>query len=147
MPEADEGPLGPQMESRLREELDAVHPPFSSPRYLSARRRPVAWRLAPAALAAAIFGIIGLTAYAGSPNPVVWTEHVFTVIRPAAASPTPPASPAPASPSAKPSPTPTEHESPEPSGSPEPRESPEPSGSPEPRESPEPSGDAGGGDH
>jgi hypothetical protein len=135
MPGADKDPLGPDMEERLRRELDAVQPRFSSPRYLSAGRRPGVWRFAPAALAAAIVGIVGLAAFAGSPNPVVWTEHVVTVLHPQTS---PTATPAAASP--MPSPSSEGHETPEPSESAEPKDSPEPSGSPEPRESPEPSG-------
>jgi uncharacterized membrane protein YgcG len=135
MPGADQGPLGPDMEERLRRELDAVQPMFSSPRYLSTTRRPAALRFAPVALAAAVLGILGLTAYAGSPNPRVWTEHVFSVIHPQA-SPTP----SQASPSAQPSPTDERHETPEPSETAEPKGSPEPNESPEPNQSPEPSG-------
>lgn len=142
MPDTDQGPLGPEIEERLRRELDAITPQFSSPRYLTAGRRPFAWRLAPVALAAALVGIVGLTAYAGSPNPIVWTQHVFTVIHPAAASP----KPAEPTTGTSPSPTPGERESPEPSQSPEPNESPEPKQSPEPRESPEPSGGGSGGE-
>lgn len=133
MPGTEPEPFGQAMEERLRRELDAVQPKFSSPRYLTHVRRPVAWRLAPAALVAALVGIVGLAAYSGSPNPAVWTQHIFSVGHQASPTPTGLASP-------KPSPTPVERESSEPSESPEPHESPEPSGSPEPRESPEPSG-------
>lgn len=134
MPGTEPEPFGQAMEERLRRELDAVQPQFSSPRYLTHVRRPVAWRLAPAALAAALVGIVGLAAYSGSPNPAVWTQHIFSVGH--EASPTP-------NELASPKSSPVERESPEPSESPEPHESPEPSGSPEPRESPEPSGGGG----
>jgi len=136
MPGADQGPLGPDMEERLRRELDAVQPMFSSPRYLSTNRRPAALRFAPVALAAAVLGILALTAYAGSPNPRVWTEHVFAVVHPAKASPTPNE----VSPRPQPSPTEDRHETPEPTETAEPRESPGPHESPEPNQSPEPSG-------
>ena len=133
MPGTEPEPFGQAMEDRLRRELDAVQPKFSSPRYLTHVRRPVAWRLAPAALVAALVGIVGLAAYSGSPNPAVWTQHIFSVGHQASPTPSVPAS-------TKPSPTPVERESPEPSESAEPHESPEPNQSPEPRESPEPSG-------
>lgn len=132
-----------ELRRRLREDLDRVQPRFSSPRYLTTSTRPLAWRLAPAVLAVAAVGMLGLTAYSGSANPVVWTERVVTVIRPAATSPAP-------------TKTPDEHrespdsnrggstESPEPRESPEPNESPEPAESPEPGESPTPSGDDSG---
>ena len=76
-------PLGPGFEWRLRHAMDRVQPRFSSPRYaaLSARsRRP--WRLAPIALAAAMAGVLALSAYAatGSANPVEWTRQAVTVI-------------------------------------------------------------------
>ena len=127
MPGTEPEPFGQAMEERLRRELDAVQPQFSSPRYLTHVRRPVAWRLAPAALAAALVGIVGLAAYSGSPNPAVWTQHIFSVGH--EASPTP-------NELASPKSSPVERESPEPSESPEPHESPEPSGSPEPRDRP-----------
>lgn len=133
MPGTEPEPFGQAMEERLRRELDAIQPKFSSPRYLTHVRRPVAWRLAPAALVAALVGIVGLAAYSGSPNPAVWTQHIFSVGHQASPTPNGLAGP-------KSSPTPVERESPEPSESPEPHESPEPGGSPEPRESPEPSG-------
>ena len=146
MPSADENPLGPDFERALRGELDAVRPPFTSPRYAAARPRGLGWRLAPAALAVALVGILGLTAFAatGSPNPAVWTRRVITIINTGQSSPTPSPSPTEnegtgAGPTASPEPT----ERPEPSESPEPRETPEPRESAEPRQSPEPSG----GDH
>ena len=132
-----------ELRRRLREELDRVRPRFSSPRYLAARPRPAVWRLAPAVLAVAAVGMLGLTAYSGSANPVVWTEHVVTVIHPATTS-------------SAPTNTPDEHrespdssrgrsaESPEPRESPEPNESPEPAESAEPEETPTPSDDDSG---
>ena len=152
MPSADENPLGPDFERALRGELDAVRPPSTSPRYAAARPRALGWRLAPAALAVALVGILGLTAFAatGSANPAVWTRRVITIINTGQSSPNPSPSPTEnegtgagptASPEPSESPEPTER--PEPSRSPEPRETPEPRESAEPRESPEPSG----GDH
>jgi hypothetical protein len=143
MPKTDGGPFGPEFERRLHRELDRVQPRFSSPRYLTATRRPIAWRLAPVALVISLVGILGLSAYAatGSPNPVVWTEHVVTVIRPSTATPTPVTSPD--GHRGGPAATPSQHSSNE--RSPEPSERPEPTDSPEPKESPEPSGDTSGG--
>jgi hypothetical protein len=104
----------------LHAELDRVEPPWSSPRYLTAKSRPTGWMFAPAALGVAAGAMVALTVYAGSPNPVVWTQHVVTVVHPAQASPTP-------TPSAVPSPTPAQHVSnPTPSEPPEQHESPEP---------------------
>ena len=144
MPGADRGPLGPELEERLRGELDAVQPRFSAPRYLAHGRRPVAWRVAPAAFVAAILGIAGLSAYAGSPNPRVWTEHVFAVIGVSPESTNHQRSQGPST--VSPKPTPTERESPEPNESPEPRESPEPNESPKPSGGESGSGDGGTGD-
>jgi outer membrane biosynthesis protein TonB len=129
---------------RLLAELDRVEPRWSSPRYLTAKTRPVLWRLTPAGLAVAIGGIVALTAYAGSPNPAVWTQHVVTVVHQAQASPTP--TPTPAQPVSNPTPSepPEQHESPEPSQPPEQHESPEPTQSPEPHDSTEPSGEHSG---
>jgi uncharacterized membrane protein YgcG len=147
MSKTEGDPLIPNLERRLRSELDRVQPRFSPPRYLLATRRPFIWRLAPAALAASLLGILSLSAYAatGSPNPVVWTEHVVTVIRPNPATPTPVTSPT--QHRGGPATTPSQHDanerSPEPSGRPEPTEQPEP-------KSPEPSGEhsgGGSGDH
>lgn len=144
LPDADD-----ELTRRLREELDRVEPRFSSPRYLTAPRRPSAWRLAPAALAAAVLGMVGLAAYSGSANPVVWTEHVVTIMRPAAASPTP-TKPAEdehhETPRANPAESPEPRKSPEPSGSAEPRESPEPGQSPQPEPSDDHSGSGSSGD-
>ena len=148
MPKTEGDPLGPEFERRLRGELDRVRPPFSSPRYLARGGRPIALRVAPAVLALSLVGILGLSAYAatGSPNPVVWTEHVVTVIHPNPASPTP--SPTTqqnqGGPAATPGQDDNRHGSPRPTERPEPSESPEPSGQPSPNESPEPSGDHSG---
>ena len=141
--------LSPRLRDRLRRELDRVQPRFSSPRYLAARRPRIMWRLAPAALAAAVVGMLALTAYAGSPNPVVWTERVVTVIHPAAASPTPVQAPDEHRQTPRPNPaaTPDRHESPEPKESPEPRDSPEPGESPEPSDDHSASADSSGSDH
>ena len=78
MPNADDDQLGPELEERLRGELDRVQPRYSSPRYVAASRRPIIWRVAPAALVVGVLGILGLSGYVktGSPNPVVWTERV-----------------------------------------------------------------------
>lgn len=151
----DGGGLGPRLEQRLRDELDRVQPRFSSPRYLSARRRPAVLRFAPAVLVATLVAMLGLTAYAGSPNPRVWTERVVNVIHPTSPSPAPQQSPAQHEQSPEASESPTQHESPEPSESPESNQSPEAHESPEPHQSPEPSGshespepsDGGGGSH
>lgn len=145
MPRTDTDPLGDGLKRRLRAELDRVQPPFSSPRYLSSSRHRVAvWRVAPAALAAAIVGMLGLTAYAatGSPNPVVWTQHIVTRIAPNSA----PSEPTLATPGVTPSPhqvpaapAPPTHEA-------EPTERPEPSEEPQATPSPEHDSGGGGGD-
>jgi outer membrane biosynthesis protein TonB len=154
MRNGDDGGLDPRLEQRLRDELDGVQPRFSSPRYLSARRRPAVLRAAPAVLVATVIAMLGLTAYAGSPNPQVWTERVVNVIHPTSPSPLPQQSPAHEQ-SPEPSESPEQHQSPEPSEKPEPSESPGAQESPEPHESPVPSGshespepsDGGGGSH
>jgi hypothetical protein len=151
MPKSDD-PLGPLFEQHLRAELDRVRPRFSPPRYVAPHRLG-AWRLAPAALAIGVAGILGLTAYAatGSPNPAVWTEHVVTVIHQAPSSPTaeptqPSSEPKAAPPVApKQTKTPQPPEQAEPTEQPEPTNRPEPSESPEPSHSPEPSGGGHGG--
>ena len=135
MPDADE-----ELRRRLREELDRVRPLYSQPRYLSFRGRPLAWRLAPLVLASAMLAIVGLTAYAGSPNPVVWSQDVVNVVHPSESTPTP--TQAPSEPTEKPEPA----ENAEPTESPEQHESPEPSQSPEPSGSPE-QHEGGGDDH
>jgi outer membrane biosynthesis protein TonB len=138
MRKGDDGGLDTRLEQRLRDELDSVQPRFSSPRYLSSQRRPVLLRLAPAVLAATLVAMLGLTAYAGSPNPVVWTERVVNIVHPTVAtSPSPEQSPAQHTQNPQPSEKPEQRESPEPSENP--GESPEPQESPEPSQSPEPS--------
>ncbi|HET7419950.1 MAG TPA: hypothetical protein VFL27_06180 [Candidatus Dormibacteraeota bacterium] len=140
MPRTDTDPLGDGLKWRLRAELNRVQPPYSSPRYLvSARHRVAVWRVAPAALAAAIVGMLGLTAYAatGSPNPVVWTQQIMTRIQPNSAPESTPATPGftPTSRAVPPAPAPPTHEA-------EPTEQPEPSE--EPQASPSPEHDSGG---
>jgi len=127
--------LGPGFAGRLRSELDRVQPAWSSPRYLGPARRFGAWRVAPAALAIALTGLLGLTAFAatGSANPAVWTERVVTVIHPAAPTATPESTPSPTQPQAAPPVQPTEK--------PEPSDRPEQTSSPQPIESPEPGDD------
>lgn len=137
MPNTDPGGLDPGLKARLRAELDRIRPPATSPRYLALGRSLRAGRLAPVALAATFTGILALTAVAatGSPNPVVWSQRVQTVINPPSPSPTNEESPtAPQSHTDEQSPA--AHQE-----SPEPTERPEPAKSPEPAESPEPSGD------
>lgn len=140
MPSTDDDPLGPELETRLRGELDAVRPLYSSPRYQAARRRPLALRFAPALLAVSLVGILSLSAFAatGSPNPVVWTQRFVTVINTGQTTPTPTPTHR-ATPPATPSESPEPSETQEPAESPEPRESPEPQEPAQPRESPEPS--------
>ena len=133
-------PLGPELQNRLRAELDRVQPRFSSPRYLKSQPRPLAWRFAPAALVASVISMLALSAYVatGSPNPADWGHEVVTIIQTGSTTPTPTVhptltpTPTPAEPTEKPSQEPNEHESPEPT---EPAE----------HQSPEPSGDASGG--
>lgn len=147
MPKTEADPLGFQLKWRLRAELDRVRPRYSPPRYLSPVRNSVAvWRIAPAALATAIVGMLGLTAFAatGSPNPVVWTQQIVTRLEPTAApvpndetqSPTPSSQPAPAAPA------PPTHQV-------QPTEQAEPSEEPHATPAPEPGsgGDGGGDDH
>jgi hypothetical protein len=145
MPRTDTDPFGDGLRRRLRAELDRVQPPSSSPRYLvSARHRVAVWRVAPAALAAAVVGMLGLTAYAatGSPNPVVWTQHIMIRIEPNSASPeTTPATQGltPSSHPATAAPAPATHEA-------RPTERPEPSEKPQATPSPEHDSRGGGGD-
>lgn len=131
MPNTDPGGLGPGLKARLHAELDRIRPPSTSPRYLASRVPLRAWRLAPVALAVACTGILALTAAAatGSPNPVVWTQRVQTVINPP--SPSPAAEESPAAPQSH-----SEEQAPPPR-----QQSPEATERPEPAESPEPSGD------
>lgn len=128
--------MDPTLKARLRRELDRMVPRPVAPRYATSRAPVAAWRLAPVALAVAFTGILALTAFAatGSPNPVVWTQRVQTVINPPA--------PTPADEGTSP-PQPEHHATaapapPKQAESPEPSERPEPAQSPEPRESPEP---------
>ena len=91
-------------------------------------------------------GLVALTAFVatGSPNPVVWSERIVTVIEPASAPQATPPSVASQTPSPREAvapPPPTHHETPQA----EPSEKPEASPTPEAHESPEPSGDGGGG--
>ena len=148
MPNADDDQLGPELEERLRGELDRVQPRYSSPRYVAASRRPIIWRVAPAALVVGVLGILGLSGYVktGSPNPVVWTERVVTVVHPNTASPAPGRSPGEheSGPATTPAHNPEHKASPAPTEKPESGQSPEPSGSPEAHESPESSNDHSG---
>ena len=131
MPNTDPGGLDSGLKARLRAELDRIQPPATPPRYLGSRWSFRTWRLAPVALAAAFTGILALTGVAatGSPNPVVWSQRVQTVINPPSPSPTNEESPAPAQ-------SHTEEQAP--AGH---QESPEPAESAGPAESPEPPGD------
>ena len=135
MPRTDTDPLGDGLKWRLRAELNRVQPGYSSPRYLApARHRVVVWRVAPAALAVAVAGMLGLTAFAatGSPNPVVWTQHIMTRIEPNTElqpSPTPPTA-TPPSRAVPAVPAPPTHQV-EPSEKPEPSENPHATPSPE----------------
>lgn len=132
--------MDPTLKARLRSELDRMVPRPVAPRYATSRAPAAAWRLAPVVLAIAFTGILALTAFAatGSPNPVVWTQRVQTVINPPAPTPADEGAP-PQQPehhaTAAPAP-PKQQESPEPS------ERPAPAQSPQPRESPEPGEDA-----
>ena len=141
----DQDPMPDAIRWRLRAELDRVRPLHSSPRYPAARRVG-SWRLAPAGLAAGVVGLVALSAFAatGSPNPVVWSERIVTVIEPASTPQATPPSVASQTPSPREAvapPPPTHHETPQA----EPSEKPEASPTPEAHESPEPSGDGGGG--
>lgn len=135
MPKIDPDAMDPTLVARLRRELDRVRPRLVAPRYASSTAPVGAWRLAPVVLALAFTGILALTAFAttGSPNPVVWTHRVQTVINPPAPIPTDEGVPPP-QPEHKstPAPAPPKHEE-----SPEPSQRPQPTESPEPRESPE----------
>jgi uncharacterized membrane protein YgcG len=154
MPSAEHGPLGPELESRLRAELDAVRPPNSSPRYLAARPLSFGIRLAPAVLAVAVVTFVSLTAFAatGSFNPAAWTQRVITIVNTGHASPSHTPSPSDHGlPATNPTPAPYTSPSAGPSEKPEPAESPgttgsgEPSETPAPQESPEPSSDGSDG--
>jgi len=143
MPKTEGDPLGPGFERRLRGELDRVQPRFSSPRYLARPRRRIALRIAPAVLAVSLVGILGLSAYAatGSPNPVVWTEHVVTVIHPNPTTTTPSATPQEHRGVTDATPSQQENRT----SSPQPTQRPEPSDRAEPAESPEPTDHSGDG--
>jgi hypothetical protein len=143
MPSTDTDPLGDGLKRRLRAELDRVQPPSSSPRYLvSPRHRVPVWRFAPAALAVAVVGMLGLTAYAatGSPNPVVWTQHIMNRMEPNSPESTP----------ATPGLTPSSHPEPaapaQPTHEAQPTERPEPSEVPHATPTPETDSGGGGGD-
>ena len=132
MPKTDPETFGADFSARLRQEMDRIEPPGGTPRYISmaGAGRLSALRLAPFALAIALTGILGLTAWAatGSTNPSVWTNRVETVIAPPspAAGPSPTGTPpekqrsAPAAPPRQASPVPSER--PEPTNSPEPED-------------------------
>ena len=162
MPIAENGPLGPGFERRLKAALDSALPPSplaSSARYRAGARRPVRpWRYAPA-LAGVAAAAMALTAAAatGSPNPMVWTERAGSAIQ--SVSHVPGAGPrAPQSPRPEPShqgssgqgpgrATPSSGRDVDPSPAPEPTDNPEASPGPEASPSPEPSSDHSGGDH
>ncbi|HSP10153.1 MAG TPA: hypothetical protein VLU92_11215 [Candidatus Dormibacteraeota bacterium] len=152
MSKTEGDPLGPAFTWRLRSALDRVTPPRTPPRYLSASiARSAPLRFAPAALAAALAGVVVLAAFAttGSANPVVWTQRAVSSIESAghtpAVVPGPESSPSPGteSPQAPAVAAPTHAPEHEGSPQPEPSEAPERSPSPQPRESPEPVGHSG----
>ena len=140
MPSTDPDPLGDGFKWRLRAELNRIRPPYSSPRYVSGARHHIgAWRLAPAALAVAFVGMLGLTAFAatGSPNPAVWTQQIVTRIDPSpVSSPSPVASDSPSPHVAAPAP-PTQRAEPTPRTEPSQR----------PEGTPSPEHESGDGDH
>lgn len=146
MPSTDPEGLDPGLKARLHAELDRIRPPAAVPRYMRASSAVRAWRLAPVVLAGAFVGILALTAAAatGSPNPVVWTQRVQTVMHPTSPSPEVEESPAAPQSHAEEVTPPAQHESPEPSAQPEPREGAETPNPAQPAESPEPSGDHSG---
>ena len=139
MPKTEGDLLGRDFARRLRAELDRLRPLYSSPRYMSPMRRPL--RFAPVGLCAAVAGILALSGFVatGSPNPVVWTQRVVTVIE----APSSTGAPPPAAPSHSGERIDSRGGS-EPRESPEAAESQEPAESPEPRESPEPADDHSG---
>ena len=147
MPTTDGDSLGPTLRWRLHRELDRVQPRFSPPRYRSAGPSLVrTWRFAPAALGVSLVSILALSAFlaTGSANPVVWTQHVVTVIE---SNPTPSPEASPVQPKAAPQVGPVhvpQHQAPVTSQPPEHSETPEPRPSSEPSESPEPSDDHSG---
>lgn len=145
MPSAEDDGLDAELERRLRRELDAIPPRIARARYLDARR-PIIWRLAPAALAAALVGVLAISGYAetGSTNPAVWRDRAVNLIRPA--------NPGPASQEnenlSQTTPVPTHesqsHPSPLPSQRAEPNESPNARESPDPQNSSQPADDHSG---
>jgi hypothetical protein len=147
MSKTERDPLGPAFSWRLRAALDRVVPPQVPPRYQSAKHAPAPLRFAPAALAAAVAGIVALAAFAttGSANPVVWTQRVTSTIGSAghapSAVPSPEESPTPQTESPHPPAAAPPAHTPEHEASPHPSEAPERSSSPAPRESPAPSDD------
>jgi len=154
MPRTEQDPLGPGFEWRLRHALNRVQPRFSTPRYASGPAPSVrSWRLAPAALALGLVGVLSMSAYAatGSPNPAVWTRQAVTVIQSAGHAPatvpgteaTPP--PVKASPHAGVGTAPTHTPEQESTPRPEPSDSPRPSSRPEPSDSPDPRDRSGSG--
>jgi hypothetical protein len=149
MSKTEDDPLGPAFTWRLRSALDRVAPPHTPPRYLSASiARPAPFRFAPAALAAAVAGVVALGAFAttGSANPIVWTQRAAASIESAGHAPA--ASPSPSPETESPGPVvapPTQAPEHEASPQPEPSEAPERPSSPEPSSSPKPDGDGGSG--
>ena len=147
-PEDDDG-LSPELKFRLRAAMNRVQPVHSSPRYVAVKPHQALLRLAPAALAASVVGILALSGYVGtgSANPVVWTEHVVTVVTQPRPAPT--SAPAPehhrSGPQAAPSEGSGHHDSPGPTEKPEPSESPEPAQSPESDKGDSGSGSGSGG--
>lgn len=83
MPNPEHGGLGPELERRLKDALDGLTPPSSSPRYQSVPLAPARWRLAPVALASAAACLLALLAVAatGSASPVVWTQRAASTIQ------------------------------------------------------------------
>ncbi|HVH62576.1 MAG TPA: hypothetical protein VNA65_03140 [Candidatus Dormibacteraeota bacterium] len=142
MPKTEEPDLGPNVERQLRSALDRVQPPPSLPRYQSEPARP--WRFAPLALAAALTGVVALSAFAaaGEVSPAVVMNRISTAIQAE-----PEITPVPA-PSENPKAAAPEHAA---TSAPQPKETSEPKETPEPSERPEPSDHAspppGGDDH
>lgn len=89
MQSAEDDGLSAELKGRLRRELDAIPPRIALPRYANPRR-PILWRLAPAALAAALVGFLAVSGYAetGSTNPAVWRDKAVNLIRPERQAPT-----------------------------------------------------------
>ena len=83
MPTTDHDGLGPDLEGRLKNALDRIAPPYSSPRYQAAALASTGWRIAPIALAVAAVCLLALTAIAatGSASPVVWTQRAASTIQ------------------------------------------------------------------